>query len=77
MTDEEIHKKAQSLIDGERFVEIVGKWEYSKSGRGSLYRVGGGIGLAMPNIPIKESQKPEYQDALKIIKEVEKISLTR
>ena len=76
LTEKEIHEKAQSLIDGKKFIQIAGRWEYSKSGRGSLSRIGGGIGNALPGIPIKEGQNQEYQDALKIIKEVEKIRLT-
>ena len=76
MTEEQITKKAQSLIDGKRSVKISGIWDYKKAGylgRGCLERRSGGVGLAMPHIQLKESQKEEYQIALKIIKEVERI----
>lgn len=75
MTDEEINKKAQSLVDGKRSVKIHGRWAYNPSylGRGCLESRSGGVGLAMPSILIKDGQKEEYQIALKIIKEVERI----
>ncbi len=75
MTEQEINKKAQSLVDGKRSVKIIGNWAYNPAylGRGCLESRSGGIGLAMPNIPIKDGQKEEYQIALKIIKEVERL----
>ena len=76
MTQEEIHKKAQSLVAGSRSVKIGAIWDFKKNGylgRGCLERRGGGVGLAMPHIPIKEGQIEEYQTALKIIKETERL----
>lgn len=75
MTDEEITKKAQSLVDGKRSVKIDGMWAYNPTylGRGCLESRSGGIGLAMPSIPIKDSQPSEYANALRIIKKVEQL----
>ena len=75
MTNEEITQKAQLLVDGKRSVKIDYIWAYNPSymKRGGLERRSGGIGIAMPSIPIKDGQKKEYQIALRIIKEVERI----
>ena len=75
MIEEIINGKAQSLVDGKRSVKINGMWAYNPSylGRGCLESRSGGIGLAMPSIPIRDGQKEEYQIALKIIKEVERL----
>ncbi|MCK5604486.1 hypothetical protein KAR91_21530 [Candidatus Pacearchaeota archaeon] len=75
MTNDQVSEKAQSLVDGKRSVKINGMWAYSPTylGRGCLESRSGGVGLAMPSIPIKEGQKEEYQIALRIIKEVERL----
>ena len=75
MTNKEIIEKAQSLVDGKKSVKINGMWAYNPSymGRGCLESRSGGIGVAMPSISIKDGQKEEYQIALKIINEVERI----
>jgi hypothetical protein len=77
MTDQEIHEAARSLVGGARFIKLDRRWEYSKQGRGSLYRVGGGMLNAMPHLTIKEGQDAEYKLALRIIKEAEKIKLAK
>jgi len=75
MTEDKINKLAQGLVDGKRSVKILGIWDYKPAymERGCLVRRSGGVGLALPKIPIKEGQPEEYQFALKIIKEVERI----
>ena len=76
MTTEEINSKALELINGKKAIKIDSYiWAYNPSylGRGCLESRSGGIGLALPSIPIKDGQKEEYQIALKIIKEVERL----
>jgi hypothetical protein len=75
MTDKEVKEKAITLINGKNFVKIEAIWDYKPTymKRGCLVRRSGGVGVAMPNIPIKYGQEPEYQAALKIIKLVEKL----
>jgi hypothetical protein len=75
MTDEAISAAAQSLVNGKKSVKINSMWAYNPSymGRGCLESRSGGIGIAMPSIPIKDGQKEEYVNALKIIKEVERL----
>ncbi len=76
MTDEQINKKAQSLIKGNTIIGINGTWALKKSpreGRKCLERLSGGIGIALAWLPLKDGQKEEYQIALKIIKKYEEL----
>lgn len=80
MTEEEIHKKAQSLIKGNTIIKIQGTWALKNSlrkGHKCLERLSGGIGIALSWIPLKDSQKEEYRNALKIIKEYERLKNER
>ena len=75
MTDEQIIQKAQSLIDGKTIIKIEGRWALKNSireGRKCLERLSGGIGIALPWLPIKDGQE-EYRDALRIIKGYERL----
>ena len=76
MTEEDIHKKAQSLISGKTIIKIEGTWALKnspKEGHKCLERLSGGIGIALSWIPLKDSQKEEYRNALRIIKEYERL----
>ena len=76
MTEEQINKKAQSLINGKTIIKIEGNWALKNSpreGRKCLERLSGGIGIALPWLPLKDGQKEEYRSALRIIKEYEKL----
>ena len=79
MTSDEVKRNAQSLVDGRVAVKIGGIWDYKKGylGRGGLFRRSGNIGVSIPKIPLKPGQEPEFQVALRIIKEVERINLTK
>ena len=76
MTEEEICKKAQSLVNGKTIVKIDGRWALKNSpreGQKCLERLSGGIGIALPWLSIKIGQPEEYQAALKIIKKYERL----
>ncbi|MCK5603532.1 hypothetical protein KAR91_16730 [Candidatus Pacearchaeota archaeon] len=76
MTEDMITQKAQQLIDGTAIISIIGRWALKnspKEGRKCLERLSGGIGIAMPWLPLKDGQKEEYRSALRIIKEYERL----
>lgn len=76
MTDTVITQKAQSLINGKTVIKIDGTWALKNSlrkGHKCLERLSGGIGIALSWIPLKDSQKEEYRNALRIIKEYERL----
>ena len=77
MVDSEINKKAKSLIDGKTtIIKINGRWALKNSpreGHKCLERLSGGIGLALPWLPLKDGQKDELRSALLIIKKYEEL----
>lgn len=76
MTDEEINKKAMQLINKKPIIKIDGAWAIKnspKEGRKCLERLSGGIGIAMPWLPLKDGQKEELRSALRIIKRYEEL----
>lgn len=80
MTDDEITQKAQSLVDGKTIIKIDGRWALknsSREGRKCLERLSGGIGIALPWLSVKDGQKEEYVNALKIIKMYERLKNER
>ena len=76
MTERQINKKAQQLLNKKPTIMIEGAWAIKnspKEGRKCLERLSGGIGIAMPWLPLKDGQKEELRNALRIIKEYERL----
>ena len=76
MTAQQINKKAKLLIKGNAIIQIDSAWALKNSpreGHKCLERLSGGIGIALPWLPLKDSQKEEYRNALRIIKEYERL----
>ena len=76
MTEEQINAKAEQLINKKPIISIIGRWALKNSpreGHKYLERLSGGIGIAMPWLPIKDGQKEELKNALRIIKEYERL----
>ena len=70
MTEDEINKHANKLINGAKFIMLDRRWDYNKS---KLSVVGGGMLNAMPHLEAKEGQPEEYHNALRVIKAVERL----
>ena len=76
MTADMINKKARQLINKRPTIMIEGAWALKnspKEGRKCLERLSGRIGSACAWLPPKDWHEEEYKNALRIIKEYERL----